>query len=146
VRTSPGQGVHKSHYRYSADPANLAHIGLAGLLAAMGQVFSGCLVLLRPGGFVVLTVRPWWHRGELVDLPGALVAVAEDAGLVLFERNVALLAGLREDRLVPRVSFFALDQVRRARQRGVARLVIAHEDLLVFRAPQAAPSAKRVKA
>ncbi len=146
VRTSPGQGVHKSHYRYSTDPANLAHVGLAGLLAAMGQVFSGCLVMLRPGGFVVLTVRPWWHRGELVDLPGAMVAVAEDAGLVLFERNVALLAGLREERLVPRVSFFALDQVRRARQRGLPRLVIAHEDLLVFRAPQAAPSTKRAKA
>jgi hypothetical protein len=93
----------------------------------MHLVFSGCLALLRPGGFVVLTVWPWWHRGELVDLPGALVAVAEGAGLALFERNVALLAGLRDDRLVPPVSLFALDQVRRARRAGLPRLMIGHE-------------------
>jgi hypothetical protein len=53
---------------------------------------------------------------------------------VLFERNVALLAGLRDDHLVSRSSFFALDQVRRARAQGVPRSLIAHEDLLVFRA------------
>jgi len=52
---------------------------------------------------------------------------------VLFERNVALLAGLRNDRLVPRTSFFALDQARRARARGLPRSVVAHEDLLAFR-------------
>jgi hypothetical protein len=40
------------------------------------------------------------------------------AGLVLFERNVALLVGLRHDTLVPQASFFALDQARRARARG----------------------------
>jgi hypothetical protein len=58
------------------------------------------------------------------------------AGLVAFERNVALLAGLRGDRLVPRTSFFQLTQVRKARERGVALRVIAHEDVLVFRRPR----------
>ena len=82
-----------------------------------------------------MTVRPWWHAGQLIDLPGAMVRVGEDAGLVLYERNVALLAGLRDDRLVPRTSFFALEQVRKARAAGTPRLVIAHEDLLVFRRP-----------
>ena len=80
-----------------------------------------------------MTVRPWWHAGQLIDLPGAMVRVGEEAGLILYERNVALLAGLRGDQLVPRTSFFALEQVRKARAAGIPRLVTAHEDFLVFR-------------
>lgn len=140
VSARPGAGIAKSHHRYSTDPANLAHVGLAGLLAAMGTILAGCARVLRPGGYVAMTARPYWSTGRLVDLPGALVRVGEAAGLVLYERNVALLAGLREDRLVPRPSFFALEQVRKARARGVARQLIAHEDLLVFRAPSASAS------
>ena len=132
VRTKPGVGVRKTDYRYSKDPANLAHRPLDELLEAFGQILAGCSGLLRPGGFVVLTVRPFWSGGRLVDLPGMVTRTAQGAGLVLHERNVALLAGLRGDRLVPRASFFALDQVRRARARGVPRLVPAHEDVLVF--------------
>ncbi len=136
VHAQPGAGVRKAHWRYSADPANLAHVGLDRLLTAMREVLGAAARVLRPGGVVAMTVRPWWSAGQLVDLPGLLGLVGEDAGLVLYERNVALLAGLRGDRLVPRASFFALDQVRRARDRGIPRSVVAHEDLLVFRKPQ----------
>jgi modification methylase len=55
--------------------------------------------------------------------------------LTPYERYVALLAGLREDRLVPRAAFVPLDQVRRARRAGRPLQVIAHEDMLVFRRP-----------
>ena len=133
VTAVPGGGVRKSHDRYSTDPANLAHVGLAGLLDAMGVMLAGVASLLRPGGYVVMTVRPWWRQGRLVDLPGALARVGEEAGLVLYERNVALLCALRDDRLVSRASFFALEQVRKARARGIPRLVTAHEDLVVLR-------------
>jgi len=132
VTATPGRGVRKEHDRYSKDPANLAHVGLATLLDAMHTLFGGCTRLLRHGGIVAMTVRPWWHNGQLIDLPGALADVGEQAGLVLYERNVALLAALRDDTLVPRASFFALDQVRKARDRGIARSVIAHEDLLTW--------------
>ena len=117
---------------YSSDRANLGHVDLGGLLDAMRTVLIGCARVLRPGGVVAMTVWPWWHDGQLVDLPGALVRVGEEAGLVLYERNVALFAGLRGDQLVPRASFFALEQVRKARSRGVPRLVTAHENYLVF--------------
>ncbi|MGH9076448.1 MAG: TRM11 family SAM-dependent methyltransferase [Acidimicrobiales bacterium] len=133
VTTVPGGGVRKSHDRYSKDPANLAHVGLAGLLDAMRVMLTGVAGLLRPGGMVVMTVRPWWRDGRLIDLPGALARVGEQAGLVLYERNVALLCGLRGEGLVPRSSFFALDQVRKARARGVPRLVTGHEDLVAWR-------------
>lgn len=134
VTAVPGKGVHKANDRYSRDPTNLAHVGLDALIEAMRRILSESARLLRPGGFVAMTVRPWWQQGRLIDLPGALARVGEDAGFVLFERNVALLAALKEDRLVPRTSFFALDQARKARARGLPRSVVAHEDFLVFQA------------
>jgi modification methylase len=133
VRTRPGQGVTKYDCTYSSDPANLAAVGLDGLLGATRDILASCARLLRPGGVVAMTVRPWRSCGELFDLPGAIGRTGEEAGLVLFERNVALLAGLRGDTLVPRASFFALEQARKPRPHGVPRLVIAHEDVLVFR-------------
>ncbi|HMC39732.1 MAG TPA: DNA methyltransferase [Acidimicrobiales bacterium] len=135
VRTRPGAGVEKSHYRYSTDPANLAHQSTAALLDGLAHILTQAAAVLRPGGIVALTVRPFWSAGQLVDLPGAVAGLAERAGLELFERNVALLAGLRGDQLVGRASFFALDQARRARRRGVPRMVVAHEDLVVMRKP-----------
>lgn len=135
VHTSRGRGVAKSNTSYSNDRANLAWAGLDGIIDATLEILVASRELLRPGGIVAVTARPWRRCGVLVDLPGALVLAGEEAGLVAFERNVVLLAGLRDDALVSRASFFQLDGVRRARQAGVPLRVIAHEDLLVFRRP-----------
>ena len=69
-------------------------------MATLGEILAGCHQLLRPGGLLVLTARPWRRREQLVDFPGQLTRTAEAAGLVPFERDVALLVGLRGDRLV----------------------------------------------
>ena len=136
VKARPGRGVAKSDFSYSDDRANLGRASYQDLLEALGQILLGCAQVVRPGGVVALTTRPWRRGGALVDLPGDLVRVGEEAGLVLFERNVALLAGVRDGALVPRASFFALERTRKARRQGVPQLVIAHEDLLVFRRPE----------
>jgi SAM-dependent methyltransferase len=133
VHTRRGGGVAKSNTSYSDDPTNLARAGLDGILDATLVILVAARELLRPGGIVALTARPWRRRGQLIDLPGAVVQVGEAAGLVAYERNIVLLAGLRNDKLVPRASFFQLDAVRKARLTGTRRCVIAHEDLLVFR-------------
>jgi modification methylase len=133
AKAKPGRGVAKWHDRYGSDPANLAHASLPALLAAMGEILAGCAAVLRPGGLVVLTARPWRRRELLVDFPSALVRLGEQAGLVAFERNAALLVGLNGDRLVGRPSFFQLDRVRKARARGLPLRIIAHEDVLVLR-------------
>ena len=135
VTARPGRGVAKYNDTYSADPANLGRISHPALLDAIEEILLGCRQLLRPGGLLVLTARPYRHRDHLVDLPGRLTQVAEAAGLVLYERNAALLVGLRKDRLVPRPSFFQLDRVRNARARGLPLRIIAHEDVLLFRRP-----------
>ncbi len=132
VRTRPGQGVAKWDHRYSANPDNLGNTSPARLLAGVEQILAGCRRVLRPGGLVVLTTRPWRWHGALVDLPGQVARAAERAGLTPVERNVALLAGLREDRLVGRASFFQIDNTRKYRAAGLPVHVVAHEDVLVF--------------
>jgi modification methylase len=145
VTARPGQGVAKYDNAYSPDPANLGHVNQPALLDALRQILAGCQALLRPGGLVVLTARPYRQRERLVDLPGLLTQVAEQVGLVLYERNAALLIGLRDDRLVPRPSFFQLDRVRKARARGLPLRIIAHEDVLVFRRPPKPVSSSELK-
>jgi modification methylase len=120
---------------------NLARANDQALLAAIQHILSACRTLLRPGGIVVLTARPWRRRGLLVDFPTALIEAGERTGLTCFERNVALLVGLNGDRLVGRPSFFQLDRVRKARAAGLPLRVIAHEDVLVFRQPGSSANA-----
>jgi hypothetical protein len=143
VSARPGQGVAKYHDRYSTDPANLGRANHPTLLAALQEILATSRELLRPGGMLVLTARPWRHRGLLVDFPGQLTRTADTAGLLPYERNVALLVGLRDDRLVPRPSFFQLNRVRKARARGVPLRIIAHEDVLTFRRPPSPPASQR---
>ena len=133
---TPGGGVTKWDHRYSTDPRNLAHRPLEDLLDGFTSILGQCRKLLRPGGFVAVTARPWRRDDELIDLPSQVLRCGEAAGLIPFERNVALLAGLRDDSIVPRVSFFQLGQVRKAREGGLPLLAIAHEDLLVLRRPR----------
>jgi modification methylase len=60
-------------------------------------------------------------------------------------RNVALLAGLREQRLVGQASFFQIDNTRKYRAAGLPVQVVAHEDILVFRqstSPTRSPAAR----
>jgi DNA modification methylase len=132
TRDSGQDGVRKWNTHYSDDRGNLAYQSLDELLAGFGEILTGCAGLLRPGGVVAITVRPFRVQGELVDLPGRVIEVAEQAGLVLTDRLVALLCGLRDGRLVNRASFFQMLETRRARQKGLPVCATAHEDLLVL--------------
>jgi modification methylase len=145
VTARPGHGVAKFDDAYSRDPTNLGRVNQLRLLKALEEILVGCQQLLCRGGLLVLTARPYRHRNHLVDLPGQLTQVAEAAGLVPFERNAALLVGLREDRLVPRPSFFQLNQVRKARAHGLPLRIIAHEDVLVFRQPTTSAGSRELK-
>ncbi|MGH4029267.1 TRM11 family SAM-dependent methyltransferase [Actinomycetota bacterium Odt1-20B] len=135
TRESGERGVTKTHYRYSHDPTNLAHVSTDQLLNAFTEILAQCRLMLRPGGTVVVSTRPWRERGELIDLPSAVLAAGRSAGLTPTERCVALLAGIRDSQLVTRPSFFQMKNVRDARRRGVPLSVIQHEDVLVFTKP-----------
>ena len=85
---------------------------------------------------------PGGSTASWFDFPGAILAAGATAGLIPAERCVALLAGLRGQRLIPRPSFFQLDNIRKARARGEPWHLIVHEDVLVFRAPGKSPPAR----
>jgi tRNA1(Val) A37 N6-methylase TrmN6 len=133
TRESGERGVTKTNYRYSTDRNNLAHVGLDQLLDGFTQILTQCRHLLRPGGHAVITTRPWRERGELIDLPSAVLSAAEKVGLIPVERNIALLAGIRDGQLIARPSFFQMKNVGDARRTGLPLAVIQHEDALVVR-------------
>ncbi|WP_433476420.1 TRM11 family SAM-dependent methyltransferase [Spirillospora sp. CA-142024] len=131
-RDNGGRKIAKRHHRYSTDRGNLAHQPLTGLLTGFGQILAGSAALLRPGGVIVVTIRPIRVHGELIDLPGQVVDTAHQHGLALTGRHAALLAGLRNGGLANRASFFQMLETRRARDRGIPACATAHEDLLIF--------------
>jgi modification methylase len=140
VRTRPEQ-LEQYDNRYSHNPHNLAELpqhrgrrGRASFAGALAEIFAGCRRLLAPDGLLVVTARPYRRGGELVDLPGQLEQLAHEAGLELHDRLVALLCRLRGADLVPRPSFFQMQQQRSG---AIPRmLLIAHEDVLIFTKPR----------
>ncbi len=144
VRPTPGWVV-KSDNTYGTDPTNLAHRNLTGLLDGFTAILAGCHTLLKPGGVLVVTARPWRSGGELVDLPSAVVTAATGVGFTLWERCVALLAAVRDGHLVARPSFFQLQQVRAARVKGIPMHLITHEDVLVLRKSANSRSSEKLK-
>ena len=78
----------------------------------------------------MLTLRPYREHGTLIDLPGRLIRLAKRNGLGLCSREVALLCGLKDDRLALRASFFQLYHQRAGTIERM--LLIGHEDVLVF--------------
>ncbi|MEV4539308.1 DNA methyltransferase [Asanoa sp. NPDC049518] len=130
-------GIGKTDHQYNDgdDRGNLAYRDLTGLADGFTRILHGCHTLLRPGGTVVVTARPWRKHGELVDLPSAVLGAGIRAGLTPTERCVALLAAIRDGHLVARPSFFQLHTVRTARAAGTPMHLIAHEDVLIFTKP-----------
>ncbi|WP_215549170.1 TRM11 family SAM-dependent methyltransferase [Amycolatopsis sp. CA-230715] len=129
--------VHKYHHRYGSalDRGNLANVGHHRLLAGFTRILTGCAAVLRPGGHVAITVRPWREHSELIDLPSQIIACGKAAGLVPVERCVALLARVAEDDLVARGSFFQRDFIRKQREQGLPLHLIVHEDVVILAKP-----------
>ncbi|MFD4439880.1 TRM11 family SAM-dependent methyltransferase [Nocardia sp. NPDC058519] len=140
VRANGKQPIRKVNHRYGAvlDRGNLANVGLGRLLSGFTKILAGAAEYLAPGGHVVITARPWRQHAELVNLPTHLFTCAELAGLVPVERCVALLGRLTEGELVARSSFFQRDFVVKQRAAGLPMHLIAHEDVVVVRKPDAA--------
>ncbi|QKV80724.1 TRM11 family methyltransferase [Amycolatopsis sp. Hca4] len=135
-RESGVDKVSKRHYRYGSalDRGNLANIGHHRLLAGFTRILAACARVLRPAGHVAITVRPWREHAELIDLPSQVIACGVAAGLVPVERCVALLARAADTELVSRGSFFQRDFIRKQREAGLPLHLIAHEDVIIFRA------------
>lgn len=136
-------GLAKANHRYSTDRGNLAYQPMTELLDGFGKILAGSASLLQPYGVIAVTARPIRVKGELIDLPGLVVEVAERNGLVLTNRLAALLCGVRDGGIVNRASFFQMLETQRARAKGIPVYATAHEDLLVFQTA-ATPASSRI--
>jgi modification methylase len=127
-------------HNYSADRTNLGHARGRSYLAAMGQVYEACAAVLKPGGFLVLVTKDMRSGGTLHNLSGDTITLCENLGLNYWQRIIGLLATVRDSEIVMRPSFWQTLHARRMRALGERTHVVAHEDVLVFRKPNA-PSA-----
>ncbi|MEV8504528.1 DNA methyltransferase [Actinoplanes sp. NPDC051475] len=130
-------GVHKSDAKYGTDKGNLAYRpgGLAALIDGFTTILAGCQSLLRPGGIIAVTVRPYRIGDVLIDLPSAVVGAGVSLGLTSVARLECSMAGLRDGRFIARPSFFQLRATRRAISNGTPALLPAHEDLIILGKP-----------
>ncbi|WP_429413296.1 TRM11 family SAM-dependent methyltransferase [Nocardia sp. GAS34] len=136
VKLKAGDGIHKRNHRYgnTLDRGNLANLGVPRLLSGFTRILTAATAYLKPGGYLVITARPWRQHAELVDLPSLLTTCAATAGLVPVDRAVALLGRLTDNDIVAHSSFFQRDFVLKNRDQGLPLALIAHEDVLIFRA------------
>jgi hypothetical protein len=123
--------VRKINHQYGG-PDNLAYHDLDHLAAGFAQILTGAAAILRPGGIVAVTARPYRRHGELVDIPGMVAATGINAGLRPREECAALIAGIRDGRLVPRASFFQQENARTAIAAGDPQWLLQHEDVVIF--------------
>lgn len=136
-RVTGGKIRNRAH-RYSTGkpkPESLATSSTARLRAGLEAVFAGCLAALKPGGYAVVTARPFTEARQLVDFPSFVIRAGITAGFDLAERRVALLSRWDGAKLAPSVTFFHLHNVRRQRAAGKRVFARAHEDVIVFRRP-----------
>jgi tRNA G10 N-methylase Trm11 len=120
---------------YSADRRNLGHARGTTYLAAMGEVYEACTVVLKPGGFLALVTKDMRSGGTLHNLSGDTITLCEALGLRYWQRIIGLLATIRDSEIVMRPSFWQTLHARRTLARGERAHVVAHEDVLVFRKP-----------
>jgi SAM-dependent methyltransferase len=125
--------VAKVNHIYGHDPGNLARASHDQLADGFSRILAGCVPLLRSGGHVAVTARPYRRGGELVDIPGMVINAGTAAGLTLIERCPALIAGIRGGRVIPRASFFQLRNVRLAHAHGDPQWLLQHETVLIFK-------------
>ncbi|MGY2031386.1 TRM11 family SAM-dependent methyltransferase [Nocardia gipuzkoensis] len=148
VRANRKEPVLKKNHRYGQilDRGNLANVGLGRLLSGFTKILAGAAEYLAPGGYVVITARPWRQHAELVPLPAHLYTCGELAGLVPVERCVALLGRLTDGELIARSSFFQRDFIVKQRAAGLPMHLIAHEDVIILRKPEAEEATERRRA
>ena len=133
TRDSGHGGLEKWNHAYGDDPGNLAKRSVEDLMDGFTTILRGCRTLLKPGGFLVITARPFRRQGQMVDIPTMVANAALVAGFTLHERCVALLAASCDGGLKARASFFQLVNSRNAFAAGSPTHVSAHEEVVVAR-------------
>jgi len=127
----------KDSRNYSGDRSNLGHARDEHYRSAMAEVYAACAAALKPGGFLVVVTKNLRAGGAMHDLAGDTAELCQATGLRYWQHVIALHAAIRASELLPRPSFWQLSTMRKALARGERIHLVCHEDVLVFRKPDA---------
>jgi hypothetical protein len=124
--------------------ARMTHDYAATDTDALHDILACAMRILRPGGVLAITARPWRDAGgAMVDLPGDIIATARGVGFGFTKRHVTLQVAIRDGQLIEhRAESEAMSTsetsghaTSRAAHDTLPDCVPAFEDVLVFRRP-----------
>lgn len=130
----------------SDDPNNIDNIKSETYLGEMFKVYNQCFQVLRRGGYMVLVTRDFRQDGALVDLAGDTIRLCQAAGFQYCQRIIALLCGVCVEagkEITPRASFWQICYARAMAAKDEPVQIVQHEDVLVFRKPEASEDAAK---
>ncbi|WP_194906289.1 DNA methyltransferase [Catenulispora rubra] len=101
------------------------------MMAWFTQVLAGCRTLLKPGGFLVITVRAERRPGRVGEVAAVAANAALDAGFALHERCAARLVAASECGQAPCASDFRLVHLGSTFALGGPGHIRAQEEIVV---------------
>ncbi|WHT20187.1 DNA methyltransferase [Crossiella sp. CA-258035] len=94
------------------------------------------LLLLRPGGYAVVVIKPTRSAGRLLDLTSSVLRLGQAAGLRPIGRGVALTARVRGQQVYTGAGLAERDAAHRAQAAGTPIALTAHRDVVIFTVPE----------
>ena len=76
--------LHKT--KYAPTKENIGNLKSASYLEAMAQVYRGCYAVLKDKGLLILVVKNFIRKGQVVRLDSDTIRLCENAGFSLQER------------------------------------------------------------
>lgn len=77
---------------YGVRPGNLGNLPDAEYLAGIREVYAGCYAVLKPGGLLILVVRPGRDRSRLRPLHHDTARLCQELGFEFLDERLALLS------------------------------------------------------
>ena len=129
---------------YGTGGDNLGNLSDPEYLVAMRKVYTGCYAVLKPGGLLIVVLRPGRNRSRLRPLHHETARLCVRLGFEFLDERVAVLARVvavpgREPQVYAHSLFFKRLAIAHLREAGHPVSLEQLEYVLVFRKPDLLP-------
>jgi DNA modification methylase len=133
---------------YGDGTANIGNLGDGAYFEAMAQVYAGCYGILKPGGLLIVVIRPGRDRQRLRPLHHDTARLCVDLGFEFLDEIVAILARVvvtpgQPVQVFAHALFFKRLAIAHLREAGWPVTLEQLEYVLVFQKP-ALPESTRL--